>query len=132
MVGFSSFGPRAALRACKTLPRRTLYTNGRAALNATWTLEPECEYPAQWNPGSTFAGDAVAEPPGRWGERVRYSGAGSRSLGLTCAAASSVTVRKMDQKASMGLVRGVSTVRTLGSASVPVARAWRKWRWRRS
>lgn len=27
--------------------------------NTTWTLGPEYQYPAQWNPGSTFAGDVV-------------------------------------------------------------------------
>jgi len=27
--------------------------------NTTWTLGPEYQYPAQWNAGSTFAGDAV-------------------------------------------------------------------------
>jgi len=28
--------------------------------NTTWTLGPEYQYPVQWNPGSTFAGDAVS------------------------------------------------------------------------
>ena len=29
-------------------------------LNTTWTLGPEYQYPVQWNPGSTFAGDQVS------------------------------------------------------------------------